>query len=148
MAFRFSLRGLLRLRASQERAERMRLMALAAEILQTQLAAASLVGENLQAKRRIQQQLATGLTGAELHWERVCEESRIRRRNALLKTLVGLTARYNRQSAVYQKVLRQLRVLENLRARRYKQYRAEQARLEQRSLDDSFLLHSFHPTEG
>jgi flagellar biosynthesis chaperone FliJ len=148
MAFRFSLRGLLRLRASQERAERLRLMSLAAEILQTQLAAASLVQENLQAKRRMQRQMVSGVFGAELDWERACEESRNARRNAMLRVLAELTQRYRRQSAIYQKVLRELRILENLRGRRLAQYRMEQSRLEQRSLDDSFLLHSFQPPEG
>ncbi|HUK54692.1 MAG TPA: hypothetical protein VL099_15510 [Candidatus Binatia bacterium] len=148
MAFRFSLRGLLRLRTGQERMERLRLTALAAEILQTRLAAASVVQESLEARRNIQKQMSAGLWSAELYWEGAREERRVARRNSLMQSLAELTARYSRQAAVYQKVRRQLRVLENLQARRYQQYLVEQGRREQRVLDEAFLLHSFHHPEG
>jgi flagellar protein FliJ len=145
MAFQFSLQPVLRLRASYERIERLRLLQIAAAIVQVQNEIASSVQESAKAGQDLRQRLTTGSSGVEIQFETVCEKARLNYRHALVARLAGLRRRHEAQKVVYRMARQKREILENLRERRFHEYQVEQARREQRALDELFLLRYGNP---
>ncbi|MGA8224306.1 MAG: hypothetical protein WB780_21855 [Candidatus Acidiferrales bacterium] len=141
MAFNFSLRPVLRLRASYERLERLRLHALLALIVRVREEIAALEMESAAARRSTQEMLRSGLIGAELHFPVKSEKTRAERRQGLETRLSELHRTREKQQLAYQAALQKLKILENLRQRKWDEYTREQARLEQARLDEMYLLH-------
>jgi flagellar FliJ protein len=148
MAFRFSLQPILKLRASLERLEQLRLLAIAALIARVCEEIAALEVESRDARQSLQERLAAGMAGAEIHYEAMCEKLRADRKKALEAQLEGLEGRQERQRLAFQAARQKREILENLRQRRWEDYRREQARREQKAIDELFLLrHGTTPHE-
>lgn len=140
MAFRFSLQPILRLRASVERIEQLRMLLLAAQIARVQREIVSLE-ENLSAGRwRRISSLSEGVPAAELHFEGAREKTRADQIRALRDVLVGFRRKHEEQRLLYQAARQKKEILENLRRRRFEEYRRDQLRREQQRLDEAFLL--------
>ncbi|MGH9756410.1 MAG: flagellar export protein FliJ [Candidatus Acidiferrales bacterium] len=140
MAFRFSLQPILRLRASVERVEQLRMLLLAAQIARIQREIVSLE-ENLWAERQRRiSSLSTGVPAAELHFEGAREKTRGDQIRALRDLLAGSRRKHEEQRLAYQAARQKKEILENLRNRRFEEYRREQLRREQQRLDEAFLL--------
>jgi len=145
MAFQFSLQPVLRLRASYERIERLRLLQIAAAIVQVQNEIAASVQESAKARQNLRERLASGSSGVEIQFEMVCESARFNYRHALVARLAGLRRKHEAQKAVYRMARQKREILENFRERRFQEYQIEQARREQRALDELFLLRYGNP---
>lgn len=142
MAFRFSLQPILRLRASLERIEQLRMLLLAAQIARVEREIVSLE-ENISAERRRRlSSLSQGVPAAELHFEGAREKTRADQIRTLRKLLDGFRRQHEKQRLVYQAARQKREILENLRKRRFEEYRREQLRREQQRLDEAFLLRS------
>jgi len=141
MAFRFSLQPVLKLRQSFERLEQLRLLAITAMVVRVRGEIAALERESRIARQRLQERLAAGMAGAEVHYEAVCEKLRSDHKRNLETQLEGLERRQAKQRLAYQMARQKREILENLRQRRWEEYRHEQARREQQALDELFLLH-------
>ena len=140
MAFRFSLQPVLRLRASHERLERLRFLAIIARVVRTRQEIADCEKENASLRRTFQRQLRGGITAAEIHFERVCERRRAEHTEHLSARLAELERLQAKQRLVYQAALQKRDILENLRQRKWRPYRLDQARREQQRLDELFVI--------
>jgi len=148
MAFHFSLEPVLRLRASYERLERLRLLAIAAVIIRVRSEIAALALASGEARRNAQEKLAAGLVGVDLHLELVADKARAVHRRALDERLATLERAQERQRLAYHSARQKRQILENLRLRRWEEYRRDQSRREQRLIDELHLIHrSTRPTE-
>lgn len=145
MAFQFSLQPVLRLRASYERVERLKLLQIAAAIVQVQNEIAASVQESEKARQNLSQWLASGSSGVEIQFETVCESARLNYRHTLVARLAGLRGKHEAQKVVYRMARQKREILENLRERQFHEYQIEQARCEQRTLDELFLLRYGNP---
>ncbi|HTV59215.1 MAG TPA: flagellar export protein FliJ [Verrucomicrobiae bacterium] len=149
MAFRFTLQPLLRLRASFERLERLRLLALTALANHIRHDLSGLQAESAEARRKLQDMLAAGASGGELHFAVASEHSRSTRRQILSDKLAQVETRREKQRKVFEAARQKRRILENLRARRLAEYRREQLRREQKRVDELHLIHRpARPAEG
>jgi flagellar export protein FliJ len=141
MAFRFSLRPVLRLRASYERLERLRLHALLALIVRVREEITAIEMESAKARRSVQERLGVGIAGTELHFETESEKTRAERKRRLEVRLIELQKSREKQQLAYQVALQKLKILENFRQRKWNEYTRELARREQNRLDELHLLH-------
>lgn len=141
MSFHFSLQPILKLRKSYERLERLRLLGILAMIVRVREESAALEKESADARSRLRQTLGTGLAGVEIHLEIACERLRADRRRALETRLADLAQKHAKQRLIYLNARRKREILENLRDRKWDEYRREQNRREQRELDELHLLH-------
>jgi len=140
MPFHFALEAVLRLRRSQERAERLKLEAIVAEQLRTQARLRETIERSFEAHRQFQLRLAGGMVGTQLQFE-MEREARVDTicRN-LRQDLEELEKRRIAQAQVFYAARRNLELIENLRERKLEAYRTEQARRDQQELDALFLL--------
>ncbi len=145
MAFQFSLQPVLRLRASYERIERLRLLQIAAAIVQVQNEISAAVRESEEARHALRERLTAGASGVEIQFETVCETARLNYRRALVARLAGLRRKHEMQTAVYRMARQKREILENLHERQLQEYQREQARREQSALDELFLLRYGNP---
>jgi flagellar protein FliJ len=140
MAFRFSLRAVLSMWESRERAERLRLEAIAAKILQFR----HLIEANEQSSRtertELNESLADGVAGSEVRYLLAREEGRTQLRKALQRQIGELEAQWETQHKVLMEARRQREILEKLRARQLQAYRLDQERRFQQQVDELFLL--------
>lgn len=135
MAFRFSLQPILRLRASVERLEQLRMLLLAAQITRVEREIVSLE-DNLSAERQLRlSSLSEGVPAAELHFEGAREKTRADQIRALHDLLAGIRRKHEEQRRIYQAARQKKEILENLRKRRFEEYRRDQ-----HLLDEAFLL--------
>ena len=141
MPFHFSLQPILKLRMSYERLERLRLLGLVAVMVRVREEMAVLEQESADARRRLQQTLGTGLAGVELQLEAGCEKLRADRKQALEARLTDLSQKHEKQRLIYLNARQKREILENLRDRKWEEYRREQNRREQRQVDEMHLLH-------
>jgi flagellar export protein FliJ len=141
MAFHFSLQPVLRLRASYERLERLRLHALLALIVRVREEITAVETESTKARRSVQKRLGVGIAGAELHFETEFEKTRAERKRRLEVRLSELQKSREKQQLAYQAALQKLKILENFRRRKWDEYSRELARREQNRLDELHLLH-------
>lgn len=141
MAFRFTLQPVLRLRASFERLERLRLLMIASMVTRTRDGIALLDRESQQARARAAHALAAGgLTAAEMHFQAACEKGRTDRRSLLAKQLADWEKRQAAQRLAYQAAVRKREIVENLRNRRWTEYLREEGRRGQIASDELYLL--------
>jgi flagellar FliJ protein len=141
MAFHFSLQPVLRVRLGYERLEHLRLLALAGMIVRLRGEMAALDAESSTARQNMQSMLSSGMAGVELHMELICVKLRAERRRAVEGRLVDFARKQEKQRIVYLGARQKREILENLRKRKWDEYQKEQARKEQQSLDDLYLLH-------
>lgn len=118
------------------------MLLLAAQIARVEGEIVSLV-ENISAERRRRlSSLTEGVSAAELHFEGAREKTRANQIRALRELLDGFRRQHEKQRLVYQAARQKREILENLRKRRFEEYRREQLRREQQRLDEAFLLRS------
>ena len=147
MAFHFTLKGLLRLRLSLERAELQKLQALAAAVAAARAEIESLEKEMEARRLAFAAVLAGGLTAAEWHFEIAREASLLALRAELLKKLADLEEKRKQQQARYMQALRQREILSNLRERQLDAYELEESRREQQRVDELFLIRTVSSAE-
>jgi flagellar export protein FliJ len=144
MAFHFSLRALLRLRESVEKAELLRLQTLAAQAVQLRLEIESIDAEIRTRRQEILDQTAGGISGAELHLAALSEAARQQRRAQMSNKLNEVEELRKKQQLRYTYAHQQRETLSNLRERQLSVYLREQARREQQQIDELFLIRRAH----
>jgi len=140
MAFRFPFEVLLRVRRSLERQQELRLQEanLRVAMLLRQIEDVHSGMENIEARRR--PQLESGISAAELQFDVLCRSVLTQRRHALEKQLVEAEARRHSCAENFREARRQREVMETLRRHQLQDYHQQEARQDQRRLDDLFLL--------
>ncbi len=144
MAFHFSLRALLRLRESVEKAELLRLQTIAAQAVQLRLEIESIDDEIKTRRQELLDQTASGISGAELHLAALSEAARQQRRAQNLNKLNEVEQLRRKQQLRYTHAHQQREILSNLRERQLSVYVREQARREQQQIDELFLIRRAH----
>lgn len=145
MAFRFTLEAVLRVRKSYERVERLRLLQIAAAMVQVQNEIAAAVRDSEAARRNLRERLASGSSGVEIQFEAACETVRASHRRALELRLAGLRKKHEAQRMAYRIARQKREILENLRERQLREFLREEARRDQRALDELYLLRHGNP---
>jgi flagellar biosynthesis chaperone FliJ len=140
MAFHFPLEAILRLRRGQERAERLKLEAIASEQALARNQLENLTQQFFASRRRFQQQLGDEKFGAELQFEDARSERVAAARRALELRVAELEQERLKQVGKYKKAHQSREVLENLRGRKFALYVQMLSRREQQELDDLFLM--------
>jgi len=144
MAFRFTLDVLLRVRESIERQQEARLQeanqCLALLLQRSQNLEARMT--DLTASRL--HELALGLSAAELQFNLLCRGVLAQEQSVLQREIARAEANRNQCRQAFQQARQQREVVDTLRHHQLLAYRREQARLEQRRLDDLFLLRRAH----
>jgi flagellar protein FliJ len=140
MAFRFPLEVLLRVRQSLERQQELRLQEanLRVAMLRRQLEDVQRELENIEARQR--PRLESGISAAELQFDVLCRSVLTEQRHTLEEHLAE--AETHRHSCVeaFHQARRQREVMETLRRHQLQEYHQQEARQDQRRLDDLILL--------
>lgn len=145
MPFQFTLQPVLRFRASYERIERLRLLQVAAAIVQAQNEIGAAVRESQAARQSLRERMASGSSGVEIQFEAAREAARLNYRRGLDMRLAALRRKYEAQKVAYRNARQKCEILENLRERQLQEYLREQVRREQRVQDELFLLRLGNP---
>src|ERR1700692_2917735 len=103
MAFHFPLEAILRLRRGQERAERLKVEAIASEQAQARNQLENMTQQFLESRRLFQQQLGDEKFGAELQFEDARSDRVTAARRALEMRIAALEQLRLKQLAVYAK---------------------------------------------
>lgn len=140
MAFHFSLETILRLRRGQERAERLKLEAIASERARAGRQLEIMTEQFLESRRRFQQLMIQGMSGSELQFENARSESVTAARRALEARISELEQQRLKQVEASMKTRRSREILENLRDTKFEIYRQALSRREQQELDALFLM--------
>jgi flagellar export protein FliJ len=140
MAFRFTLKAVLRVRESLEKAELQRLQAIASQVAGTRAEIESLDAGMETVRRQAREAVAVGVSGAELQFDALRETAYQGRRAALLKKLEELEQLRRAQQQRYTQARQQREILSNLRQRQLAAYQFEQLRREQQQADELFLI--------
>jgi flagellar export protein FliJ len=140
MAFRFPLEVLLRVRQGLERQQELRLQEANHRIAALRRQIEDVVGEVDEIIIRRRPQLASGISGAELQFDVLCRSVLTTRRDVLEKQLIDAEAHRFSCYADFQQARRQREVMDTLRLHQLQDYNQQQARRDQRRLDDMFLL--------
>jgi flagellar biosynthesis chaperone FliJ len=140
MAFHFPLEAILRLRRVQERAERLKLEAIASEQTLARNQLENITQQFFASRRRFQQQLGDEKFGAELQFEDARSDRVAAARRALELRVAELEQERLKQVGTYKKAHQSREVLENLRGRKFALYVQMLSRREQQELDDLFLM--------
>jgi flagellar export protein FliJ len=143
MSFHFTLNGLLRLRESLERAELQRLQAAAAAAALARAEIEALEKDIDTVRRRTSETMAaSGLTGAELHFEMAKEVTLNALLAEVLKRLSELEQKRREQQERYIQARMQREILTNLYKRKLAEYELDQSRRAQQRVDELFLIRS------
>jgi flagellar export protein FliJ len=121
--------------------ERMRLLAISAAIVRLRQEISAIERDVFGARKVAQSKLAAGVVAAEIHFEMLAASVRMERRSMLQRQLAELEAKERAQRNAYKAARHKREILQNLRDRRWDEYRLEAARREQSQLDELFLLH-------
>ncbi len=140
MAFRFPLEVLLRVRQGLERQQELRLQEANHRIAALRRQIEDVVGEVDEIIIRRRPQLASGISAAELQFDVLCRSVLTTRRDVLDKQLIDAEAHRSSCNADFQQARRQREVMDTLRLHQLQDYNQQQARRDQRRLDDMFLL--------
>jgi flagellar export protein FliJ len=140
MAFQFPFEVILRLRRGQERAERLKLEAIASEQGQARKQLEIITSEFFESRRLFQQQLGQVTYGSELQFENERSGRVAAARRDLEMRISDLERQRHKQVGVYAKARQSREIFENLRLRKFEVYRQMLSRREQQLLDDLFLM--------
>jgi flagellar biosynthesis chaperone FliJ len=140
MAFHFPLEAILRLRRGQERAERLKLEAIASEQALARNRLENMTQQFFASRRSFQQQLGDEKFGAELQFEDERSDRIAAARRALEMRIAELEQERLKQVVAYKKAHQSREVLENLRGRKFALYVQMLSRREQQELDNLFLM--------
>jgi flagellar export protein FliJ len=142
MAFHFSLDVVLRIRAGQERRERLKLEAVLSEKSRLRARLRNLRSEIEESRLRFLKDLAGSMSGAELHLESRRQAGVAALRERLGQQIEELEKLSAAQMRVYVKARQRREAIESLRQSKLSEFQVEQLRGEQQDLDDLFLRRS------
>jgi flagellar export protein FliJ len=148
MAFRFSLETFLRVRLSLERQHELLLQEanLRVALLRRQIAGVDSGREtNLERQRP---HLESGLSAAELQFDMLCDSVLLERRGDLERQLVAAEVLRHSRNEEFQQARRQRETMDTVRRRQLEIYRQQEARQDQRRIDDLFLLRRAYLRRG
>lgn len=148
MAFRFPLKALQRLRAIYERREGQRLAALTLQLFNAQKQLAALRQGQIDEAGSLSKSLQLGMTGAEVQFQVIRSAARLRRIKLVAQMVESLSRQREGQLAEYRQARQNLEVISRLYERQLAAYRRAQARREQQSATDTFLIRFQTPAEG
>lgn len=140
MPFRFPLQALLHLRQSIEHQQELRLRAANQQVARVRHALDQLDGRIGQTHTLSSEYLARGTTGAELSFLQTMEGSLHAQRKELEHELQRCQHVREQQERVFRQARRERETFESLRSQQLRDYQRDQARREQRQLDDLFLM--------
>ena len=143
MPFRYTLQSVLRLRASLERQEELRLFATAAVVARLRAELELLDLNHLSRRRAVIGELQIGSSGAVLHFAAVCDAAYAAVRTKLQTQLQEAEARRLAQLRVYQSAHQKREILEGLRDRQQAAFDLTFTRHEQQGADEAYLI-GFH----
>ncbi len=140
MAFRFPLEAVLRVRQGLERQQELRLQEAnqLVALLRQQIEKVHSEAENIVAQRW--PQFKSGVSAAELQFDGLCHLALSERRRNLEKQLHEAEALRQTRSQDFLQARRQREVIDTLRQHQLKEYEIQESRLDQRRMDDLFLL--------
>jgi flagellar export protein FliJ len=136
----FELEALLRLQHSLERQEENRLLALATQVIKLKSEMADLERASVALRGQTQQEMASGLPASVLQFVIESQRTLERRSKKLQEELVVAEDNRLRQIGVYRQTRQKRDLLEVLREKRRELYETEQARRQQQTIDDLFLV--------
>lgn len=140
MPFRFQLETVLRLRRSVERQQELLLKAAHHDVLEMQQQIQDLDAWQLALGRNQIESLNSGTAAAELLFGNVLRSAAAGRKPALQKQLLSLRKTRDQKIAAFDEARRKREIIENLKNQRISAYRMNQARKDQRTIDDLYLL--------
>jgi flagellar export protein FliJ len=140
MAFRFPFEVLLRVRRGLERQQELRLQDANHRVamLQRQIENGQCEMENIVIQRR--PQMESGISAAELQFDILCRSVLSERQRSLERQLMDAEALRRSCDETFQQARRQREVMDTLRHHQLQSYQQQEARQDQRRLDDLFLL--------
>jgi flagellar protein FliJ len=144
MPFRFPLQALLHLRQSLEHQQELRLRAANQQVARVRYALEQLDGRVRQTQTLFSQNLAGGTTGAELSFLRTTEGLLHAQRQEVEHELSRCQHVRDQQERVFRQARRERETFESLRDEQLRDYEREQARRQQRQLDDLFLMRKIY----
>jgi flagellar export protein FliJ len=143
MAFRYPLQSVLRLRRSLEQQAEQRLFVIAGQVLRLR---AEIEEHNLgemERKRAGLELMAAGSFGAILRYAVFCEAASEAKRVALQVQLAAAERQRLEQLSRYHEARQKREILESVRERQKLTYDLTNARRDQQSADETFLLRKF-----
>lgn len=140
MAFRFPLQALLHFRQAMEHQQELRLRAANQQVARVRHGLEQLDDRIRQTRTLSSQCLAKGTNGAELSFFGTTEAVLHTRRQELENELVRCQQLRDQQERIFRQARRERETFENLRSEQLRAYQRDQARREQRRLDDLFLM--------
>ncbi|HEX3353854.1 MAG TPA: flagellar export protein FliJ [Terriglobales bacterium] len=138
--FSFSLQALLRFRQSVEEQQLLRLRAANLKAAQVRNQIADLNSGLAAIASAGALELSAGVSGAQLHFDRLCCLAMVQRRSRLQEDLALCEQERMQRSEEFRQARRQREVLDRLRKQQFDRYRLQQERQEQRQFDDLLLL--------
>ena len=144
MPFRFPLQALLHLRQSLEHQQELRLRAANQQVARVRYALEQLDGRVRQTQTLFSQYLAGVTTGAELSFLRTTEGLLHAQRQEVEHELSRCQHVRDQQERVFRQARRERETFESLRDEQLRDYEREQARRQQRQLDDLFLMRKIY----
>ncbi len=148
MPFRFPLQALLHFRQSVEHQQELRLRAANQQVARVRHALEQLDGRIRHTQTLASQYLAAGTTGAELSFLRTREGFLHAQRQEVEHELVRCQHVRDQQERIFRQARRERETFESLRDEQLHNYEREQARREQRRLDDLFLMRKTYLKEA
>jgi len=148
MAFHFGFEALYRLRQSLEHQQELRLRTANQQVAKVRRAVEQLNEQLDQLRRCSSQNLASGMTAAEMHFILNGASCLVTRRQELEQLLARVCTLRDKQEKLFREARRERETLESLRDQQLRAYQQDQARRQQRSLDDLFLLRRSHLLRG
>jgi flagellar biosynthesis chaperone FliJ len=143
MAFKYALQSVLRLRASLERQEELRLLAIAAVVARVRAEIEALDQEQLRRSRAAIVELEAGAWGATLQFGAVCDSAYAAARKKLRIQLADAESRRLAQLHVYRNTRQKREILQGLRDHQQFIFDLDFMRHEQQGVDEAFLIGLF-----
>jgi flagellar export protein FliJ len=138
MAFRFPLATVLRFRDNVERREELALQKILQEIARTRLQIEQLNAAIVQAQADRNKSLLQSISAYQLQVMARDVDAMIDRKKALIESLVPLEQKRQTQMLAYQAAHRARQMLSDMATRQRDAYEQQQARAQQKFLDDIF----------
>ena len=148
MPFRFPLQALLHLRQSVEHQQELRLRAANQQVARVCHALEQLDGRICHTQTLYSQYLAAGTTAAELAFLQTTEDLLHARRREVEHELLRCQHARDQQERIFRQARRERETFESLRDEQFRDYQGNQARREQRQLDDLFLMRKAYLEAG
>ena len=144
MPFKYRLEVLLRLQRSLEHQEENRLLACVARVAQLKAQLQFWENARFARKQRMVEELEAGAKGIILQLAAEWDAGARRRQVEIRKQMEAAEQLRLQQMQVYRKARQKREVLDDLRERQQTVYHQEELRQLQRTLDETFLIQTFH----